>query len=79
MKMVMIKFDAFFKVHKNNTACFNKKNLQNRETAEEYLMELYTLAESCEYGDMKHELIDDRLAIGILNAYFPNIYSETLN
>ncbi len=32
---------------------------------EQYIMELYKLAESCNYGDMKDEMIRDRLVVGI--------------
>ncbi len=32
---------------------------------EQYIMELYKLAESCNYGNMKDEMIRDRLVVGI--------------
>ena len=38
------------------------------ETAEQYIMELYRLAESCDYGDLKDEMIRDRLVVGIWDA-----------
>ena len=31
-------------------------------------MELYRLSGSCEYGDLKDEMIRDRLVVGICNA-----------
>ena len=31
-------------------------------------MELYRLAESCDYGDLKDEMIRDRLVVGIRDA-----------
>ena len=62
----MAKFDPFFKVRKNTIfkrAHFNWKNQQYGEIAEKYIIELYKLAENCEYRDKKHELILDRLII----------------
>jgi hypothetical protein len=44
---------------------FNRRSQQSRETAEQYIMALYDLAENCEYGDLKAEMIRDRLVVGI--------------
>lgn len=44
------------------------------ESAEEYITVLYSLVELCEYGDMKDEMLWDRLVVGIRNAKV----SETL-
>ena len=57
---VLKKFDDFFKACKNviyERACFNHQNQLQGETAEQYIMALYTLADNCEYGTMKEELI----------------------
>lgn len=66
---VLAKFDAFFQVRKNviyEHARLNRRNQQSRETAEEYIMALYNLVESCDYGDdIKEEMIRDRLVVGI--------------
>ena len=35
------------------------------ETAEQFIMELYSLADSCEYSNLKDEMIHDRLVVGI--------------
>ena len=35
------------------------------EMAEQYIMALYALANNCEYGTMKEELIRDKLVVGI--------------
>ena len=56
---VVAKFDEFFKVRKNvifERARFNRRNQQEGESAEHYIMALYDLAENCEYGDMKSEI-----------------------
>ena len=68
---VVGKFDAFFKVRRNvifERARFNRRNQLDGETAEQYIMELYRLAESCDYGDLKDEMIRDRLVVGIRDA-----------
>ena len=61
-------FESFFKVRKNvifERARFNWRNQASGETSEQYIMELYKLAEDCEYGAMKEEMIRDRLVVGI--------------
>ena len=65
---VIAKLDAFFKVWRNiifEQARFNRRNQLEGESAEQYIMELYKLAESWNYGDMKTEMIRDRLVVGI--------------
>ena len=64
-------FESFFKVRKNvifERARFNRRNQTPGESAEQYIMELYKLAEDCEYGAMKEEMIRDRLVVGIRDA-----------
>ena len=68
---VVDKFDAFFNVRRNvifERARFDRRNQLDGETAEQYIMELYRLAESCDYGDLKDEMIRDRLVVGIRDA-----------
>ena len=65
---VIGKFDAFFRVRKNvifERARFNRRNQLDGEQVEQYIMELYKLADSCDYGAMKDEMIRDRLVVGI--------------
>ena len=67
---VLKKFDDFFRIRKNviyERACFNCRNQLQGETAEQYIMALYALADNCDYGTMKEELIRDRLVVGIVN------------
>ena len=68
---VMGKFDEFFMVRRNiifERARFNQRNQQDGETAEAYIMELYKLADNCNYGDRRDEMIRDRLVVGIRDA-----------
>ena len=65
---VVEKFDAHFQVRKNviyERAHFNKRSQQDGETAEEYVTALYGLIETCEFGDLKEELLRDRIVVGI--------------
>lgn len=68
---VLKKFDGYFKVRKNviyEQAKFNRRNQLPGESAEEYIMQLYQLAETCDYGDLTPEMIRDRLVVGIRNT-----------
>ena len=74
---VIAKFDGFFRVRKNTIferARFNRRNQCEGESAEHYIMALYELAENCDYGDMKSEMIHGRLVVGIRD----NALSERL-
>ena len=65
---VVSKFEDFFKVWRNvifERARFNRRNQLEGESAEKYIMELYALAENCNYGNMKEEMIRDKLVVGI--------------
>ena len=68
---VMEKFDTFFKVHRNviyERARFNRRTQQPGETAEEFIMALYELADNCEYAAMKDEMIRDLIVVGIRDS-----------
>ena len=68
---VMAKFNGFFRVRRNvifERARFNQRNQLKGEMSEQYIMELYRLSESCEYGDLKDKMIRDRLVMGIHDA-----------
>ena len=68
---VMQKFDAFFGVRKNvifERAQFNRRKQQEGESAEQFIMELYRLAENCNYGELQSEMIRDRLVVGITDG-----------
>ena len=50
---------SFFKVQKNlifERAKFNMRNQNNGKTVEQYVMALYHLVQTCEYGDFENEL-----------------------
>ena len=65
---VLAKFDGFFKVRKNvifERARFNRRNQREGESAEDYIVALYDLADNCDYGELQSEMIRDRLVVGI--------------
>ena len=49
-------------------ARFNRRSQHEGETAEKYIMELYRLSENCDYGEMRDDMIRDRLVVGIRDA-----------
>ena len=68
---VVTHFDGFFKVRKNiifERARFNRRNQKSDETVDEFITSLYNLAENCAFGDLKEEMIRDRIVVGILDA-----------
>ena len=65
---VVAKFDEHFRVRQNvifEHVRFNKRVQLEGESAEQYITALYHLAETCNYGEMKSEMIRDRLVVGI--------------
>ena len=71
------KFDQFFKVRKNTIfeqARFNHRNQQEGESAEQYIIVLYSLVDNCDYGNFKDQMIRDRLIVRIRD----NLLSERL-
>ena len=65
---VMAKFEEFFKVRKNTIyerARFNRRDQREGESSEQYITALYELVKNCEYGDLRDEMLRDRLVVGI--------------
>ena len=48
-------------------AMFNTRAQKDGETAENYIRELYVLADTCDYKNVKEEMIRDRIVVGILD------------
>ena len=46
-------------------ARFNKRNQLPNESVEQFITEVHRLGDSCEFGEMKEELIRDCLVVGI--------------
>ena len=65
---VIEKFDRFYDVRTNiiyERARFNRRNQEPGESVEQYITTLHRLAETCGYGDLKDEMLRDRLVVGI--------------
>ena len=68
---VLQKFDEFFKVRKNvifERVRFNQRSQGETETAEQFITSLYSLAADCEFGELKEQLIRDRIVVGIRDS-----------
>ena len=68
---LIAKLDSFFLARRNviyEGAKFNLRSQLPGETAEQFIIALYTLSETCAYGSMREELIRDRLVVGILDS-----------
>ena len=67
-KNVVEEFDKYFKVKRNviyERAWFNQRNQLPDEPADHFITEVHKLADNCEFGSMKEELVRDRLVVGI--------------
>jgi hypothetical protein len=67
---VIQKFDDFYIVKKNivyERVQFNRRHQEPNETANEFITALFKLSETCEYGELRNQLIRDRLVVGIAN------------
>lgn len=49
-------------------ATFNRRKQESHETVESFVTDLFKLAERCQYGALKDELIRDRLVVGLLDT-----------
>ena len=67
-KHASVMSDKYFKVRRNvifERARFNRQNQLPGETIEQYITILYMLIETCEYGELKEQLLRDRIVVGI--------------
>ncbi|XP_056001795.1 uncharacterized protein LOC125656292 [Ostrea edulis] len=65
------KFQAHFVSRRNvifERAKFNQRKQQEGESADSFITALYTLVEHCEYGQLKDEMIRDRIVVGIRDS-----------
>ena len=64
------KFDSHFVIKKNviyEHAKFNMRSQKEGEPADSFITDLYALAEFCNFGNLREELIRYRLVVGILD------------
>ncbi|UYV70106.1 hypothetical protein LAZ67_7001810 [Cordylochernes scorpioides] len=69
-ELVVKKFEEHF-IGKRNViferAQFNRRYQQDGEAVEEYIRVLHKMAENCNYGSLKEEMIRDRIVVGVKN------------
>ena len=64
------KFDGYFTKKKNTIyerARFNSRKQDDGEPVEAFITSLHKLAAKCEYGDLRDQMIRDRIVVGIRN------------
>ena len=71
---VTAKFEAYFKEHRNvifDSLKFTTCCQQPGESADHFIAALYALAVDCNYGDLREELIRDRIVVGVRDTKLP--------
>ncbi|KAL4708755.1 hypothetical protein ACJJTC_007136 [Scirpophaga incertulas] len=65
------KLDEYFEIKRNVTVERHKfftRSQQQSESIEQYVFDLRKLAQTCEFGELRDDLIKDRLVCGIYNS-----------
>ena len=68
---VKTKFDVHFVVRRNvifQRAKFNRRHQEDGETVDTFITALHALAEHCDYGTLKDEMIRDRIVVGLQDS-----------
>ena len=68
---VKAKFDSYFIKRKNviyEHAVFNRQKQEEGESVETFITALYSLVEHCKYGNLRKEMIRDRIVAGVRNS-----------
>ena len=68
---IKTKLDNHFVQRRNTTferARFNRRRQEEGEPVDAFITVLYTLAEHCGYGDLHHEMVHERIVVGIRNS-----------
>ncbi|UYV66078.1 hypothetical protein LAZ67_4000066 [Cordylochernes scorpioides] len=80
-KLVVSKFQDYF-IGKRNViyerAKFNRRSQGEMEPVEEFITNLYVLAETCSYGILKEEMIRDRLVVGVKNLNLSALVANSI-
>ena len=65
---VKAKFEEYFQKRRNTIyerAKFNRRKQGDDETVDEFIADLYRLAQHCDYGALHDQLVRDRIVVGI--------------
>ena len=71
IKSVTDKFKNYFVVRRNvifERSKFNMRKQEEGESVYTFITALHTLAEHCNYGQLKDDLIRDRIVVGLRDA-----------
>ncbi|KAK8766406.1 hypothetical protein V5799_006813 [Amblyomma americanum] len=69
--VVKTQFDTHFVATRNlvyESACFHRRHQEPGESVDQYVTELHTLADRCDYGERKEQIILDRFVVGLRDA-----------
>ena len=70
-KTVLAKFHEYF-VKKRNViferAKFNQRRQQEGESVDDFITSLHSLSEYCNYGQLRDEMIQDRIVVGLRDS-----------
>ena len=70
-KVVVEKFEAHFVKKRNiifERAKFNQRRQEENEPVDDFVTSLYRLSEHCRYGELRDELIRDRIVVGLRDS-----------
>ena len=65
------KLDDYFIPQRNviyERALFNSRKQEPGEPVEEFIAALHTLVEYCNYGDLRDQMVRDKIVVGLVNA-----------
>lgn len=68
---IKTKFDEHFVVRQNvifQRAKFNRRRQEDGKTVDTFVTVLHTLAEHCDYGTLKDEMIRDQIVVGLQDS-----------
>ena len=66
------KFERYFVKHRNTIferAKFNKRKQEDNESVNEFITDVYCLAEHCGYAALRDEMVRDRIVVGIRDGH----------
>lgn len=69
--LVVVKFEAHFVKKKNvifEKAKFNQHKQEEGKPVDDFVTSLYCLSEHCRYGDLRDEMIHDRIVVGLQDS-----------
>lgn len=69
--VVKQKFDDYFVAARNlvyESACFHRRCQEPGETVDQFATALHTLADRCDYGEVKERMVRDRFVVGLRDA-----------